>query len=457
MKKILLLLVMMTSVCVMAQSGCYERNRSKGIEFYNRGDNENAERSFRQALNCADKPSDNDIEKWLAKIVGNIRLSHNSIEFAADGGAVDVCVYGAGSKIEVSGMPQWCSYEKVTKNNDLYLVFKATPNNANATRYGTVSIASQQNNVSLELSQMPVLKSDANVKKFDDSKQFRFEIKGGLNMPKFNVKSSNVLSSVMDYGQTDISSLKNNEKPDYESQIGIDIEADANFKIARNLYLGIGLGYSSYTLKNKFSSYDDIVYTQYFNDYIKKSYFDYSYNEKYKLSYLNIPIMVKYRYQISRIIAFGVQTGFNMAIGLSGKLSLDGSIHADIDYSNDPDSYYTQSYVNGTVNLFSGKYDISQKYTTGQSNQYSYNGSTVSPLKKFNCQWVIGASFHVSIVKIGVQYNLGISNIANAGYWESGDRIGGLLISGNPIKSEESINGYKQKLNSFSVSVGVDF
>lgn len=457
MKKILLLLVMMTSVCVMAQSGCYERNRSKGIEFYNRGDNENAERSFRQALNCADKPSDNDIEKWLAKIVGNIRLSHNSIEFAADGGAVDVCVYGAGSKIEVSGMPQWCSYEKVTKNNDLYLVFKATPNNANATRYGTVSIASQQNNVSLELSQMPVLKSDANVKKFDDSKQFRFEIKGGLNMPKFNVKSSNVLSSVMDYGQTDISSLKNNEKPDYESQIGIDIEADANFKIARNLYLGIGLGYSSYTLKNKFSSYDDIVYTQYFNDYIKKSYFDYSYNEKYKLSYLNIPIMVKYRYQISRIIAFGVQTGFNMAIGLSGKLSLDGSIHADIYYSNDPDSYYTQSYVNGTVNLFSGKYDISQKYTTGQSNQYSYNGSTVSPLKKFNCQWVIGASFHVSIVKIGVQYNLGISNIANAGYWESGDRIGGLLISGNPIKSEESINGYKQKLNSFSVSVGVDF
>lgn len=457
MKKILLLLVMMTSVCVMAQSGCYERNRSKGIEFYNRGDNENAERSFRQALNCADKPSDNDIEKWLAKIVGNIRLSHNSIEFAADGGAVDVCVYGAGSKIEVSGMPQWCSYEKVTKNNDLYLVFKATPNNANATRYGTVSIASQQNNVSLELSQMPVLKSDANVKKFDDSKQFRFEIKGGLNMPKFNVKSSNVLSSVMDYGQTDISSLKNNEKPDYESQIGIDIEADANFKIARNLYLGIGLGYSSYTLKNKFSSYDDIVYTQYFNGYSKKSYFDYSYNEKYKLSYLNIPIMVKYRYQISRIIAFGVQTGFNMAIGLSGKLSLDGSIHADIYYSNDPDSYYTQSYVNGTVNLFSGKYDISQKYTTGQSNQYSYNGSTVSPLKKFNCQWVIGASFHVSIVKIGVQYNLGISNIANAGYWESGDRIGGLLISGNPIKSEESINGYKQKLNSFSVSVGVDF
>lgn len=457
MKKILLLFVMMTSVCVMAQSGCYERNRSKGIEFYNRGDNENAERAFRQALNCADKPSDNDIEKWLAKVVGNMRLSHNSIEFAADGGAVEVCVYGAGSKIEVSGMPQWCSCEKVIKNNDLYLVFKATPNNANVTRYGTISIASQQDNVSLELSQMPVLKSNADVRKVDDSKQFRFEIKGGLNMPKFNVKSSDVLSSVIDYGQTDVSGLKNNEKPDYESQIGLDIEADVDFKIARNLYLGIGLGYSSYTLKNRFSSYDDLVYTQYFDYYIMESYFDYSYNEKYKLSYLNIPIMVKYRYQISRILAFDVQTGFNMAVGLSGKLSLDGKVYADIYYSDDPDSYYTNSYVNGTVNLFNGKYDISQKYTTGDCPQYSYDGSTASPLKKFNCQWIIGASFHVSVVKIGVQYNLGISNIANDKYWESGDRVGGLLVGGGPIKSKERINGYKQRLNSFSVSVGVDF
>lgn len=458
MKKLLFILVMMISVSVMAQEGCYERNRAKGIEFYNRGDKENAERSFRQAQNCADKPANNDIDEWLAKIGGDLRLSHESIEFSPEGGTVEVIVYGADSKIELSGMPKWCSCEKVLDKNDLTLIFTATPNNSDYSRRSTVTIISPRHEVSLVLSQTPLVVIAGSETKTESSKPFRFELKGGINMPSFSVKSSNVLSSVMDYCQTGIEGLQNNETPKYESQLGFDIEADFDIKVAKNMYIGVGAGYSSYTFKNAFSSKEEVVYTQYFEDYFKISIFDYKYNETYKLSYLNIPIMFKYRNQFSKVCAFDVQTGFNIGIGIAGKLSVDGNIYTDILYSDEDDTYYNNSNVSGTVDLFNNRYDITQQYTTGSSPKYSYKGSMVaSPYNKLNCQWVVGASFYVSVVKIGFQYNLGIANIANKTYWESGNRVGGLLISGDPLKSSESIKGYKQRLSSLSVSLGVSF
>lgn len=465
MKKVLLLLVMMMSISVMAQTGCYERNRSKGIEFFNKGDKENAERAFRQALNCADKPADNDIETWLSKIVGDLRLSHESIEFSAAGGVIEVNVYGSDSKIEVSGMPKWCSYEKVLDNNEVVLVFTATPNNTDYSRRSTISIMSKQDNVNLVLLQVPTVTVSNTVStgstpktKADNGKKFRFGLEGGINMPSFSVKSSNVLSSVMDYGQTDVDGLRNNERPNYQSSIGFDLEADFDFKVARNLYVGFGLGYSNYKFENKFTSFDDIVYTVNYTSYTKKYYFDYKYTEKYKFSYLNIPILIKYRLEFAKILAFDVETGVNMAIGLSGKMTLDGNIYADIVYSNQSDLYYSNSNVSGTVELFTNKFDIKQKYTTGAADQFKYSGKSISsPLKRFNCQWVAGASFYVSVVKIGVQYSLGLTNIAEKKYWESGDRVGGLLLAGEPIKSSAKITGYKHKLSSFSVSIGVNF
>lgn len=304
-------------------------------------------------------------------------------------------------------------------------------------------------------------KSIVKTEKINESKtkgkDFYFGVKFGGSSPKFTVKSSNVLSSVMDYGHTDVASLKNMEKPSYKSQLGFFVLADVNFRLVDNLYFNTGLGFEHFSVKNEFSS------TQLQLNNGDEAYgYNMKFKEKYKMNYLNVPIKVAYRYSFGKNMAVSGNLGVIVGIGTSAKLDVDGNIYAKI-YDWDGNSYvysgyYMESDVTGDVDLFTGDYDLTNRYKTGAANRYQYKGSKNSPYKRLNMSFALGASFEISMFEIGFNYNLGLTNVANKDYWESGDRVcGDLFLGYDDWHSDESIRDYKQKINVFEFFVGLKF
>lgn len=290
-------------------------------------------------------------------------------------------------------------------------------------------------------------------------KNFYFGFKLGGSLPKFTTKSSNVLSSVMDYGHTDVPSLKNMEKPSYKSQLGFFILADVNIRLIDNLYFNTGLGFEHFSVTNKFSS----TRLQLNNGFEAYGY-DMKFDEKYKMNYLNIPIKVAYRYAFGRNMAVSGNLGFIVGIGTSAKLDVDGNIYAKIydwDYESESyvySGYYMESDITGDVDLFTGDFDLTNKYKTGAANGYKYNGSKDNPYKRLNLSFALGASFEINMFEIGFDYNLGLTNVANKDYWTSGDRVcGDLLLDDDSWHSDEPIEGYKQKINTLQFFIGMKF
>lgn len=72
--------------------------------------------------------------------------------------------------------------------------------------------------------------------------------------------------------------------------------------------------------------------------------------------------------------------------------------------------------------------------------------------------FALGASFEISMFEIGFNYNLGLTNVANKNYWESGDRVcGDLFKNSDDWHSSESIKDYKQKINTLQFFIGMKF
>lgn len=471
MKKFYLItLMMLLMASVYAQDGgCYQRTRSKGITFYNNGDMANAERAFRQAQNCADKPENNDLDEWIKKVGGDkLGLSHSNIVFTPEGNTVEIGVFGAHGNVEVTGIPGWCTYEKIDKNGDMYIAITSFTNDTKYKRTGVVTVKSDIKTATLNVSQDYIIKETTNNTYsittppdgggVDNGKGFYIAFRGGINIPKFKVSSSNVLTSVMDYGLTDVSGMTNSETPNYKSSVGLELEMLMDIRLSKHLFLETGLGYSRYIINNTFSN-NRLVYTIHQSGYDDKYYFDYNYKEKYKMSYINIPLMLNYRFQLGKKIYMGIHTGLVFGIGVSGKLELEGNVDYELYKTNDDENYwYSKSYVEGTVDLFSTSYDLSQQYTTGSCPQYYYRGNNnAAPYKKINYSWDMGLDFDLGIFQVGMHYSLGLSNMANDEYWTSGDRVCGLLFLGDMIKSYAQIRDYKQKMSVFNVVIGFKF
>lgn len=284
------------------------------------------------------------------------------------------------------------------------------------------------------------------------AKGFYLGINGGLTIPTMSVSSSSVLSSVMDYGHTDVSSLKNEETPNYKGQTGYHFKLDMHIRLAGKMYLVTGLGYEHFGFENKFESNRlRLILSENYYD------LDMKYVEKYSMNYLEVPVKLEVRLPVNDKVAFNLNGGLLVGIGMSAKMDLSGSVYAK-HYTNDTYTGYSNSVVSGDVNLFSGDYYIMQRYTTGAASTYYYNGNKANPYKKLNMSLSLGASVELSVVEIGFNYNLGLLNTANSAYWESGDRVcGDLFVGSDRWHSSASISDYKQRISTFELFLGLKF
>lgn len=67
MKRILFLLFLVACCCYGFGQECYKQTRQRGIELYNTGKKESAQKAFQAAKACPDKPSNDDLDAWISK------------------------------------------------------------------------------------------------------------------------------------------------------------------------------------------------------------------------------------------------------------------------------------------------------------------------------------------------------------------------------------------------------
>ena len=306
----------------------------------------------------------------------------------------------------------------------------------------------------------------------------------GMNMSNFKYKySGRFIGSVLNYGYGE----EIGEKPNYKSEMGYNFGATLDIKLVNNFFLKTGLVYSNHRVSNKFnkSYYDESPYNlvghgDAIGGYIipegmviEGLMFGYMYDqfeENYSLNYLNVPILASYRLPLTKNKKLNVQfnAGFNVGIGLSGKLNYSGYNTSEPDlnsnnYSLDFISYdlynvdgsyeyvyiedliHKISYYEGNVDLFSGDGSYDYRYVTGATG--SENINCENPYKRLNLGLNLGFDVEFSGVYLGFSYTLGLNNYANSSFWKN-DRAQITDYAGNGVKD------YKQRTNSLNITLG---
>lgn len=284
-------------------------------------------------------------------------------------------------------------------------------------------------------------------------------IVGGMNMSNFKYKySGSFVGSVLNYG------YDGSEKPKYQSEMGYNLGATLDVKLVNNFFLKTGLVYSHHKVSNKFNKsyyiedvyYDGEDYGIYFGDIYD------IYEENYSLNYLNIPVLASYRLPLTKDKRLNVQfnAGFNVGLGLSGKLNYSGynTSEPDLnpnnysldfyDYYNDEivyDFIHRHTYYDGYVDLFSGNGSYDYEYVSGSTG--SENINCENPYKRLNLGLNLGFDVEFAGVNLGFSYILGLNNYANESFWKS-KRAQITEYAGN------GVTNYKQRTNSFNITLG---
>ncbi|MCL2650264.1 MAG: PorT family protein [Candidatus Azobacteroides sp.] len=288
-----------------------------------------------------------------------------------------------------------------------------------------------------------------------------FGIMAGIVSTNFSTNASgDYIGSAIDYGY-------GSEKPSYTSEIGFSAGLLLDIRLYNNLYLQPGVNYVNTKIKNFFSHSftDQFDYTS--TTYLKGIAND-EFSEHYELNYIEVPLLLSYRFKLSEKTNFQINAGPYVGYGITGKCKVIGttdwpSLDEYYKSNNNPtgNNYLMNCNYDGELNLFDkAKYDYEGhacvgistiSYTTGDQNVYDYGFvSKDSPFQRFNAGVSFGAGFEFSGFNIRVSYDLGLMNIANDGYWNT-DRMNITLYDAAEMKD------YQHKLNKLQVKVGYIF
>ena len=376
------------------------------------------------------------VRPTMLVVNGNSRNFEEPLSY--DGGHKTFSVSSSTGGFKVKQKPSWV---EVKSQDDASFTISYRRNAGKDTKTGKMAVYTDNEEKMLVID----LVQEANPK---PGLALRIYKKASINfcLPNFSAKANNVIGSVIDYGVTDMPSMAYLEKPDYKTQAGFGVSFDVDIFFTDALFVQTGLGFQHYGVKNTFSN-DQLSY----NSNGTRFYLDYGCTEKYKLNYLQLPILAGYRLHVNSVSSVKFNAGFVLGFGLSAKCKLEGG------YANCTldDGRYGNSTFSGEVNLYNGKFSIQQNYSTGEHPSFTYSGSKTKPFKGFDFGLRLGVAYDFGSIEVDVAYTIGLSNIGNSRYFENADRVGGCLLFGTPIPSEASLYGYRQHLNNFQIGVGI--
>lgn len=167
---------------------------------------------------------------------------------------------------------------------------------------------------------------------------------------------------------------------DLKSRAGFHAGAVLDWNFASDFYLQPGVFFTTRGAKSEFSEPE----------------FNYSLTQKINASYLQIPVVVSYRLPVGQSLKIDFHAGPYFAFGLGGKVKFE---------END----------GGEVTKWD--YKVFKKSTDEQEN---------GDIKPFDMGLRFGAGVHIQKFYVGLEYDLGLSNIARTGdmyQWDNNDKL----------------------------------
>ena len=285
-------------------------------------------------------------------------------------------------------------------------------------------------------------------------RRLSFGITAGYAMPMISASSGGGFTgSAINYGKGN-----SEENADYKSGAGFTVGLLADLRLYKNLYLMSGVNYSYYKWNNEVSGVlkEQVISSTVSIINIGDKHFNLK--EDYTMHSIEIPLLLSYRFVLSKTGSLHVNAGGYLTYGFSTKLKLSGSIDTSIrQYERQGNSTGTliqdglslNSVVDANINMYNKQHQLTETYKIGDmgySDDYIYN--TDSPFKHLNYGLKAGILYEIKGMQLGISYNLMLSNLANADFWES-SRIPALLTKG-----ENNMSGYKFKINSLEIKLG---
>ena len=200
----------------------------------------------------------------------------------------------------------------------------------------------------------------------------------GFCLPGFASSASNELGSVIDYGVTDVPGLASLEVPRYKSVCGVSINYGLDYLFVNDIFFETGIGFTYLKLKNSFAN-DRLVCTYQGIRYEM----DYGCNEKYNMSYVQVPVLIGYDLNFDESSSVRVSAGILAGYGVSANCKLEDG-YSNYTATNGNPVHATKgeeasSSFSGSLDLYSGDYSITQTYTAGLQETYEYKDKVAAP------------------------------------------------------------------------------
>ncbi len=282
-------------------------------------------------------------------------------------------------------------------------------------------------------------------------RRLSFGVTAGYLMPNVSVSSGgDFAGSAINYGKGN-----SEENVNFSSASGFTVGLLADYRLYKNLYLMAGVNYNYMKFKNKQSGifYDDIWYAN--EAIICKGDYSYDFVEDYTMHSIEIPLQLSYRFVLSKYGSLHINAGGYLNYGLSAKLKLNGTTLGEGDayerMGDEPSVEPVNSEPLSSPSTCSANIDLYSKvqaFSMNDNPNENVNISNKSPLKRVNYGLKFGVVYELKGFQIGANYNMMLSNMANAEYFE-GNRLPILL------KTRKSLmKGYKQNINSIEIKLG---
>lgn len=285
-------------------------------------------------------------------------------------------------------------------------------------------------------------------------RRLSFGITAGYAMPMISASSGGGFTgSAINYGKGN-----SEENADYKSGAGFTVGLLADLRLYKNLYLMSGVNYNYYKWSNEVSGvlYDQVVSST--ASFINMGDQNFNFKENYTMHSIEIPLLLSYRFVLSKTGSLHINVGGYVTYGFSAKLKLAGSIDTPIrQFKREGnslgqlirDDLYMNSIVEANINMYKKQHMLTETYKAGDmgnSDDYIYNAGT--PFKHLNYGLKAGITYEIKGMQLGINYKLMLSNMANAKFWES-SRIPALLSKG-----DNNMSGYKFKINTLEIKLG---
>lgn len=232
--------------------------------------------------------------------------------------------------------------------------------------------------------------------------------------------SSLNISAPDNLGYTD---LKSSELGTFNNSgsMGIGLSAELDYYFAEKIGIGIGLGYRQIKGKVTLDQFDATYKSNYHDankDVASSQISEYKYYERilrvsdleenYTLSYLSVPLLLKYRQKISEAIGVYIHAGPNILLPLGAKNTLSGIADYEAIYYDNGNGELSDEEDDSTMSL---QLTYSNRFDRAADNEIANNNID----EHFEFGYDIANDYNLSDAETDTKMNLSINILLRAG------------------------------------------